>query len=69
MKLSEVQIVSLSTVSHNFESADMQGYVAHLRFTFELGVCISTDLNKIIENARALKPCLQDVTIGYNLFY
>jgi len=69
MKLSEVQIVGLSTVSHNFESADMQEYVAHLRFTFELGVCISTDLNTISENVRVLKPCLQDVTICYNLFY
>jgi len=56
MTLSEVHIIGLSTVSHHFESADMQEYVAHLRFTFELGVCISTDLNKIIENVRALKP-------------
>ena len=47
----------------------MQECVAHLRFTFELGVCISTDLNKIIENVQALKSCLQDVTICYKLFY
>jgi hypothetical protein len=33
----------------------------HIKFTFELSLCISTDLNKISENVGALKPCLQDV--------
>jgi hypothetical protein len=33
----------------------------HVKFTFELGLCISTDLNKINENVGPLKPCLQDV--------